>query len=459
MRPLRRVQWRVVFSCAAIAVVAGVSAYLAAGSASQPGIGRIAAAIIAGALLSTLLVFGLGYYAAGRTARSLKLIAEGARRLAEGDLEYRVGPASTDETRELAEAIDSMASTIRDNVRNLSGERNKLSAVMNTMEDGVIVIEPDGGIALINQAAGHLLDAGAKDLVGNRLVEVVRDHELQQLISESLATKQPRFTELELLPRHRFISAIATPLDENGSEGVLLTLHDLSRIRRVETTRKEFVSNVSHELRSPLASIKAMVETLQDGAVADHLVARDFLKRINRAVDRMSSMVNDLLELSGLESGQASLHLRPLDVKPLVEELTSEVGERLAGKAVTVENSVPEDLPLVSGDEEKVRQVLVNLLENAVKFTPEHGGIAVSASADERFVEFYVSDTGAGIPAEHLGHVFERFYKVDRSRRDGGTGLGLAIVKHIVQASGGNVDVRSEEGSGSTFTFTLPRSS
>ena len=200
-----------------------------------------------------------------------------------------------------------------------------------------------------------------------------------------------------------------------------------------------------------------MVETLEGGAIEDHQIAQDFLHRIHRDVDRMTSMVNDLLELSRLEIGQVAVHLSPVDIRPVIDDLVEQYQGRSRTENIVVESSLPEDLPLVIGEEDKLRQVLVNLLENAFRFTPEQGRICVSALLQPQFVEIQVSDTGAGIAAEHIPHVFERFYKVDRSRRDEGTGLGLAIVKHIVQAQGGDVRVESREGVGSTFAFTARR--
>jgi two-component system phosphate regulon sensor histidine kinase PhoR len=438
--------------------IVGVARLAVPTSRIQANVNRIIATIAISALVVALLSIGLGYYIARRTSRSMHAVAEGARRLAGGDLEHQIRVSSTDETQEVADAFNAMAETIRDMIRDLSGERNKLSALLDTMADGVIVIEPDGRVVLMNRASEWLLGAKVEDAVGSRLVEIVRDHEIQRLVSQSLRSGRLQHVEMEMLHRRRFLSAIATPLSQNGSDqGVLLTLHDLTSIRQLETTRKEFVSNVSHELRNPLASIKAMVETLEGGAIEDHQIAQDFLHRIHRDVDRMTSMVNDLLELSRLEIGQVAVHLSPVDIRPVIDDLVEQYQGRSRTENIVVESSLPEDLPLVIGEEDKLRQVLVNLLENAFRFTPEQGRICVSALLQPQFVEIQVSDTGAGIAAEHIPHVFERFYKVDRSRRDEGTGLGLAIVKHIVQAQGGDVRVESREGVGSTFAFTARR--
>lgn len=427
----------------------------------ESNVGQIITTIGLSALIVAVLSVGLGYILFRRTSRSMQLVAEGARRLAKGDLEQRVQATSTDdETRDLADAFNGMASTIRSVVGDLSSERNKLTAVLDTMADGVVVLEVGSEVSLVNRAAESLLDVKASDSVGNRLAEVVRDHEIQQVVRRSLETGQIWQIEVELLPSRTFLSAIATPLGAvDGSTeaaGVLLTLHDLTRMMQIETTRKEFVSNVSHELRNPLASIKAMVETIADGAIDERSVAMDFLRRINRDVDRMNSIVNDLLELSHLESGYIPIHQFPVHIGPLIEEVVEDFQLSVAEKGLVLVAELPETLSTITGENERLRQVLVNLIENAIRYTSK-GQITVSVSDEDQFQRVKVVDTGTGIPREHLPHVFERFYKVERSRRDDGTGLGLAIVKHIVQAHGGEVSVESEEGVGSTFEFTVPQ--
>ena len=425
-------------------------------SRAESGVNRIIATVVLAALIVACLSVALGFYLARRTSRSVKSVAEGARRLAQGDLDHRVRALSLDETQDLAAAFNSMAASLREMVDDLSAERNKLSAVLDVMREGVIVVEATGEVALINEAAVELLDTSMARAAGSRLVEVVRDHELQQLIARALESGEPVQGEVELLHRRCFLSATAVPLSQGAQGGVLLTLHDLTSIRQAETTRKEFVSNVSHEMRSPLASVKAMVETLEGGAIDDRAVAQDFLRRVHRDVNRMTTMVNDLLQLSQLESGQAGLRPTAIDATGVLEEAASQFRLQATAMDVSLESDFPPALPIVRAEEEKLLQVLVNLLENSLRFTPPGGTITLWARDGGSHVEIGVSDTGAGIPREHLPHVFERFYKVDRARGDTGAGLGLAIVKHIVHAYGGEVGVSSEEGAGSTFTFTVP---
>lgn len=438
-------------------VVIGVARVSAPAAQVQPNINRLVAAIALSALIVAMLSVGIGYILFRRTSRSVRDVADGARRLSHGDLEHRVAPTASDETQELAEAFNTMANTIRRMLRDMSDESGKLTAMLDTMEDGVVVIEADGVITLMNSAAELLLDIGARDAVGARLVEVLRDHEIQQTASLALSSGRIQQAEVEILPQRRFLKAIATPLNSAGgagSAGILLTLHDLSGVRQVETTLREFVTNVSHELRSPLASVKAMVETLQEGALEHPSTARNFLDRINRDVDRMNYMVEDLLELSRLESGREQPNLAPLDLSALVAEVVAEYADRARG--VDVRAQLPAAAALALGESVKLRQALVNLLENALRNTPE-GSVTVSVEHCDSHCRVRVSDSGVGIPREHLPHVFERFYKVDRARRDGGSGLGLAIVRHIIQMHGGEVSVESEEGAGSVFTFSVPR--
>ena len=413
--------------------------------------------LVLATLSISVLAAALAWLLLRRPARTVQGVTDGAHQLTAGQWNYRAAAAAADETGELAAAFNTMSDSLRATVQHLSDERNTLSAVLATMADGVIVTEPGGRVLLLNPAARELLNLQRDAPEGSRLIELVSDHEIHRIVSQCQIEQIRQQGEVAMLQPRRHLSAIATPLAESSAPGVLLTLHDLTRIRQVETSQKEFVSNVSHELRNPMASIKAIVETLESGALSEPDVAADFLGRMRRDVDRINNLVNDLLELSRMESGQFVIAPEPGPLLPLALAVKGQFQETAAAKAVDLTVAVPEDLPLLMADGDKLSQVLVNLVENALKFTPPQGQVVIAARALPDWVEVQVKDSGVGVAPQHLPHLFERFYKVDRSRRDGGTGLGLAIVKQSVEAHGGRITVASREGEGCTFTFTIPR--
>jgi two-component system phosphate regulon sensor histidine kinase PhoR len=243
---------------------------------------------------------------------------------------------------------------------------------------------------------------------------------------------------------------------DDSLTGALLLFQDLTELRGLQTMRRELIGNISHELRTPLAGIKAMLETLKEGAIEDKQAAADFLSRIEGEADRMTQMVSEITELSRIETGRAELRMTPLNLKLLVEEVAAQLNPLAQRHQVTITTDLATDLPAGRGDKDRIRQALVNLVHNAIKFNHPGGSVTMSTNASGEFVIVSVSDTGVGIPEEELPHVFERFYKADRARTRGGSGLGLAIAKHIVQAHGGSIWAQSEEGQGSTFSFSLP---
>ena len=404
--------------------------------------------------LLALTAIGLVAGRSSRSRQALQDIIEGAEKLEQGDYEHRAPLPTASEIGPLTDAFNRMADTIQAAIGRLSSERDTLSAVLDTMADGVVVTGRAGQVTLLNPAARELLGIPARPVEGLRLVELVPDNEIHQVIARCHEEQTRQQSEISLLRPRRYLSAIATPLDNDG--GALLTLHDLTRMRQVETSQKEFVSNVSHELRNPMASIKAMVETLESGAVNDPQVALDFLGRMRGDVDRINSLVDDLLELSRMESGQFQIEAEPMALANLVQSVKNQFNDVARGQEVAIVTEVPEELPPVLADGEKLTQVFVNLVENALKFTPAKGAISIRAQAGDEYVQVRLQDTGIGVAPQHLPHIFERFYKVNRSRRDSGTGLGLSIVKQLVEAHGGQITAESKEGEGTAFTFTVP---
>ncbi len=415
---------------------------------------ELVAIVILVGLMTTFAALVVIIYTSRRINRAINKLITGVSLISEGDLDHRVTSISKDETSDLSNAFNHMAETISGTVIALSSERNTLSALLDTMGDGVIVTDENGTITLLNKTAQAIFNLENSKYLGLRLADVIRDFEIIRMASNCVERKESIQDEIEIPEIRRYLSVTTTPVGSGSEVGVLITVHDLTNIRQLENTRKEFVSNVSHELRSPLASLKAMVGTLENGAYEDRKIASDFLTRIDRDVDRMTSLVADLLELSRLESGQENIELEVVEVKALVAETISIILDQIENSPTISSNIV--DTVEVLGDKQKITQILINLLQNSAKSTSHEGEVTVSVKSDDEFLEISVQDTGSGIGIEHLPHLFERFYKVDRSRRDGGTGLGLAIVKHIVQAHGGVVSVDSIEGEGSNFHFTLP---
>ena len=411
------------------------------------------------ALIAATVVVLLCVYIARRTSRSIRVLMAGVTKIESGDLSHRVRISQHEETAELSHAFNRMADTISQMVDNISNDRDTISAVLETMVDGVIALDREGSITLLNQTAAETFTIIATETIGMRMSEVIRDYELLQLYSSCIRSGRLLQAEVEIPETRKFLSVTAAPLGQGAERGALLTIHDLTRLRQIETTRKEFVSNVSHELRSPISSIRAMLETLEDGAIDDKEVANDFLKRMQKDVERMTSMVDNLLELSRIESGQEVVNMGPVDLELIVQEAIEIVkrGSGFPESNINMVSEIQSGIRVVA-QSNKLSQILVNLLQNSVKFTPNNGLIVIRSMVANKQVFVYVEDNGSGIAPEHLPHVFERFYKVDRARRDGGSGLGLAIVKHLVQAHGGDVDVTSEEGEGSVFSFTLPLS-
>ena len=454
--------------------LAGVARLAVPASEIRDELNRITATVAFSGLIVAVLSVGLGVWLAHRTSRPLKTLQQGARRLAAGDLQHGVPTSALDETRELGEALNLMARNLRSSIQTVAEERNKLAIVLDTMVDGVVVIGPDQRADLLNPAARELLSVGETGRDGTSSGDTAGSvwaagaggmaarwgllyPDIRRLIETCRQQRVRQHASFELTSLQRVVDAVATPLEDGSSPaGVLLTLHDLTPMRQMESSQKEFVSNVSHELRNPLASMKAMVETLEDGALSEREVAQDFLRRIHQDIDRMTALGNDLLDLSRLESGQPVLELAPVDLPSLMYEVQSQFASLARAKGIGLKVHSEEPVLRALGDRQRLRQVLVNLAENALKFTREGGEVSVAVHARGSFVQVVFSDTGPGIAPEHLPHIFDRFYKTDRSRRDGGTGLGLAIVKQIITAHGGEIVVESQEDSGSTFRLTVP---
>lgn len=411
-----------------------------------------------------LVVLGIAALVVGLMAVALaEYLAYGVRRVTEvverittGDLDARILSLRYAELGDLARAFNRMADKLQSQMKKRAREKDRLHTVMQVMTDGVVILNRSGEVKLINPAGARLLNTSADKALDRSFVQAARDHRIAEVWRRCEASGNEEVAAIEL-GMTQFVRVVVTPLLKKMGRGYLVILQDLTQVRRLQTVRQDFVSNVSHELRTPLASLRALTETLRDSALDDPPAANRFLDRMEIEVDALTQMVEELLELSRIESGEAPLRLNPVlpatAVIPPVDRLRPQA-ERSRLELVV---DIPHELPPVLVDAGKIHQVVTNLVHNAIKFTPPGGHIRVTATADAAVVTVAVADTGPGIAAADLPRIFERFFKTDRSRAVGGTGLGLAIAKHIVQAHGGKIWAESQEGRGSTFFFTLPR--
>ncbi|HLB23131.1 MAG TPA: ATP-binding protein [Dehalococcoidia bacterium] len=380
----------------------------------------------------------------------------GARRLSAGDFGARV-EVSDDEFAGLASALNTAADSFGRIVGALTQERAQLEALLNASSDATVAVDTDGDVVYLNDAARHLFPAVGEGAMGRPFIEAVRDHDLNELVIAAARSGERSVRVVAYGQAQRWLQATAVPIEGAGRWAALAVFHDLTEVRRMEGMRRDFISNVSHELRTPLAGIRAAAETLQEGALDEPEAAQEFLGHIQRETDRMTQLVEELLELSRIESGAAPMHFAQIDASALITDTVRRFGQQAERAGLTLSAEVPAGpLPII-GDAERLERALGNLVANALKFTAPGGSVTLSAEATDGNVAISVSDTGIGIDAEQQGRVFERFYKADRGRGGAGIGLGLAIVKHIALAHEGTVSVESRAGRGSTFTMRLPR--
>lgn len=403
---------------------------------------------VAGVFLLIFFVHEISY-------KPIETLTIAAQQMSMGNFTNLDFPETAFELSELSEALSVMARQLGAQIDALTSERAKLSAVLNQMTDGVMIVDVDGRVQLLNPAAERLFQIKESVGLGRSIVEVIRYHQLVDLWRKAKEGERESMT-LEIGPQHLFLQVVAIPLKTALPGSTMVLFQDLTQLRRLETVRRDFISNVSHELRTPLASLKALAETLQEGALEDPPAARRFILRMETEIDNLTQLVNELLELSRIESGKVPLsfhRIQPCDLLSPATERMSLQAER-AGLELTLD--CQRELPAVFADPDRITQVLINLIHNAVKFTPPGGKITVSAYEDGDHIVFYVRDTGVGIARKDLSRIFERFYKADRARTGGGTGLGLSIARHMIESHGGYIWAESEEQVGSTFYFSLP---
>jgi two-component system phosphate regulon sensor histidine kinase PhoR len=425
----------------------------------QQTLAQIRRLVLWAVFLGVLLSIGAAYLVARSLSRPVQVLTKTAAAIAGGDLSQRFRRYPPHEIGALGRAFDQMADNLQSKINDLTRSRDRLEAILRGMVEGVLVTDDQGHILLANRALKQML-ALSVDPLGRLPSEIIRNAEMIEALEEVLAGKDYVLREISTLgdrPRHLEAHVVHLSYAE-GQAGVVCVLHDVTERKRVEKMRRDLVANVSHELRTPLTAVRGAAETMLDGALDSPQYARHFAELILRQSRRLERLVQDLLELARLESGEAAPKVQTIQAAELVDQVLDAVGQAAADSGVELERRLPKEPLAFKADARQIEQALLNLLDNAIKYSRRGDKVTLSMNHTADQVVIKVSDTGPGIAAEHLPRIFERFYRVDtnRSRELGGTGLGLAIVKHIAQGHGGRVAVESTPGRGSTFRLILP---
>ncbi|NPV69481.1 MAG: HAMP domain-containing protein [Firmicutes bacterium] len=414
-------------------------------------------------LFSVLIAGGIATAVGSRLASGIiqpvEQMTDVARSLSTGDFSRYAFVNRDDELSALGEALNEMSASVRRMLEAASTGKGHLEAVLSTMESGVVFIDSHGRVSMVNTAAVKIFNLQDAYL-GRPHVEVLRNYQISAEVDRAITTGSSMRLEVNVIyPQERSLEVFLNPLagGPNGS-GVVVVFHDVTELKRLEKIRRDFVANVSHELKTPVTSVKGFAETLLDGAISDPATAREFVEIIFREASRLDMLVRDLVDLSNLESAPVPIKPVPDDLRDSVQASTRKAALKAGPAGVNVRLRTPGEPVICPIDGERIEQVMDNLLDNAIKFTPRGGVVEVSLEVQGNYAVVTVADTGCGIPPEDLPRIFERFYTVDkaRSKKTGGTGLGLSIVKHTVDLHGGRVQVESEYGKGSSFHFSIP---
>ena len=411
--------------------------------------------IAAAAILLAVAMALLATWIADRTTKPIRALNTAVGKIADGELGTRLSFNNRDEVGQLTQAVDQMAQRIDTQIQDLIAEREKFSAVLEQMTDGVIMADRFGKVLLSNPVVLDLFEAADEPGSNRSIISLVRQHRIVELWEKARNDNQTHINVIELHAPRRILQVIVLPLGGILQDNYLLLFQDMTHIRRLETIRRDFISNISHELRTPLAS-KALAETLLDGALEDPSASKKFLAMIEVEVDALTQMVSELLELSHVESGETLFEMVSTDPCDLLSQAQERMQHQADRAGLNLKISCKPDLPPILADPTRLLQVFINLIHNAIKFTPEGGKIKICAWQENEIIHFEVRDTGVGISYNDLQRIFERFYKIDPARSSSGTGLGLAIGRHIVEAHGGKIWAESTPGKGSRFHFTIP---
>lgn len=421
----------------------------------------IVIAVLVTVAVTAVLAGGVVYWLAGGITRPLARLNEMARAMAGGDLDQQVRTSSSDEIGQLAESLNDLARQLRTSADELEDQKGRLETILASMTNGVIVTDEHGRVLVFNQASERIFHRQAHEIANTRLRDADLHPEIAAMVEACISTGSVDRREIRLPGREEVtLSATASPLRHTSREtiGSVVVLHDLTEIRKHEKAQREFVANVSHELRTPITAIRVTAEALSSGAKEDPKLMDRFINSLVSESERISALIDDLLEIAKRDARPKTVEKTRVELSELGRRACEYWGSQAKRHGIKLECRLPDGIAL-EADPRQMDQLLDNLLSNAIKYTPRGGTVTVSAVAKDHTVDISVADTGIGIPQGDIPRVFERFYRVDktRSRQLGGTGLGLSIVKDIVESHGGTVTVESELGRGSTFTVSIPR--
>ena len=451
--------WRLglTFLVLVLAILIGVSWFISANV--SPDAAKVARHALWLAEIAVLIVTSVVFLIFSLVFSSrMKRVKHFAQRAAAGDFTPLPRPAVHDEVADLGDAVGGMVAQLGQTIRTLTDERNRSAAILSSMVEGVAVVASDERILYCNQAFEQILELPQGSSQGKKLVEALRQAELVSAVRQVLPGGEEITGEVEVgTVRRRSFSVTAAPVRAAEASSAVLVLHDITELRRLERVRRDFVANVSHEFKTPLTAIQGFAETLLGGALDDMANRTRFVEIIREQSQRLTRLTDDLLKLSRIEAGRLDLESHPVSVAALVNGCVESAHLKAESKSIQITVGLPEDIPCIRGDAVQLGEVLQNLVDNALQYTPPGGQIDVTAYSNGHEVIFMVADTGIGIPESDLERIFERFYRVDaaRSREAGGTGLGLSIARHIVDAHGGRIWVESAVGQGSRFRFSI----
>jgi two-component system phosphate regulon sensor histidine kinase PhoR len=421
--------------------------------------GNLLLALIPGLFLSLLLVYRISI----SITSPIKEIKNAAVDITLGKLDPSINITSRDEIGELAKAIDFMAASLRDKINSIRDKNTRMEAILSSVVNGIIAVDSNENILFINPIAQKMLNIDEGDIAGKHLLQVIRNNKIDNMIKGILENKSFEENEISLnYPTQKIFRLNSNAIKYPESDriiGIIIIIQDITEIKKLEKMRSDFVANVSHELKTPLTSIKGFVETLKAGAIEDQAAAVRFLNIIEDEADRLNRLISDILSLSELENRKGKTRYEIINTADKIREIISLLQNQAVHKNIDLIVKVEADVRMLHGDPDQFKQMLINLVDNAVKYTPEGGKVQVTAYNTKNEVVIRIKDNGIGIPKEHIPRLFERFYRVDkaRSRNVGGTGLGLAIVKHIIMQFQGKIDVVSEVGQGTEFILSIPR--